>query len=323
MYLGPVAEDIAYHPIYHPFNWRGWIDFGVGALGDMGAHLIDHPFWALGLTHPTSIEATSTPWGTTPIPADPNAPAGSPASRNRSKPVSYPMATTVHYEFGARGSHAAGEAVLDRRRTVSAASRRAARRRDARGGGRRDLRRREGNSHQRHVRRESARAIRRRLMEAAAAVPKSMPRIEWSHELNWAKAIRGEAKASSPFEYSAQLTETMLLGVAALRAGQGRKVIYDAREDGVHERAGREPVSDARVSRRMGDLTMRTTRGRRDAAARRWRVSPYGGAAAERRRSPWRRRARAAWRSLSDASAWRGYKTRHDSGRRGRSPTAC
>ncbi len=49
MYLGPVAEDIAYHPIYHPFNWRGWIDFGMGALGDMGAHLIDHPFWALGL----------------------------------------------------------------------------------------------------------------------------------------------------------------------------------------------------------------------------------------------------------------------------------
>ena len=64
LYLGPVAEDIPYHPIYHPFNWRGWIDFGVGALGDMGAHLIDHPFWALGLTHPTSIEATSTPWGT-------------------------------------------------------------------------------------------------------------------------------------------------------------------------------------------------------------------------------------------------------------------
>ena len=65
MYLGPVAEDIVYHPIYHPFNWRGWIEFGAGALGDMGAHLIDHPFWALGLTYPTSIEATSTPWGTT------------------------------------------------------------------------------------------------------------------------------------------------------------------------------------------------------------------------------------------------------------------
>src|SRR5262249_16881383 len=32
LYLGPVAEDLTYHPIYHPFNWRGWLDFGVGAI---------------------------------------------------------------------------------------------------------------------------------------------------------------------------------------------------------------------------------------------------------------------------------------------------
>jgi hypothetical protein len=65
------------------------------------------------------------------------------------------------------------------------------------------------------------------LMEVASQVPKTIPRIGWTHELNWAKAIRGEATASSPFEYSGRLTETMLLGVAAIRAGQGRKVIYD------------------------------------------------------------------------------------------------
>ena len=112
LYLGPVAEDIPYHPIYHPFNWRGWLDFGAGALGDMGAHLIDHPFWALGLTYPTSIEATSSPFGTMTIPGDPNAPEGSPARRNRSKPVSYPLASTVHYQFAARGNRAAGEAAL-------------------------------------------------------------------------------------------------------------------------------------------------------------------------------------------------------------------
>jgi hypothetical protein len=66
------------------------------------------------------------------------------------------------------------------------------------------------------------------LTVAAAAVPKSIPRILWSHELNWTKAIRGEATASSPIEYAALLTETMLLGVVALRAGQGRKLLYDA-----------------------------------------------------------------------------------------------
>ena len=62
-YLGPITKDVPYHPIYHPFHWRGWVDFGVGALGDMGAHLIDHPYWALGLTYPTHVEATSTPVG--------------------------------------------------------------------------------------------------------------------------------------------------------------------------------------------------------------------------------------------------------------------
>ena len=63
---------------------------------------------------------------------------------------------------------------------------------------------------------------------AAAAVPKNTPRIPWSHELNWTKAIRGEAAASSPIEYAALLTETMLLGVVALRAWQGKKLLYDA-----------------------------------------------------------------------------------------------
>jgi hypothetical protein len=45
--------------------------------------------------------------------------------------------------------------------------------------------------------------------------------------MNWAQACKGEAEASAPFEYSARLVETMLLGVVALRAGQGRKILYD------------------------------------------------------------------------------------------------
>ena len=46
LFLG-VGPHVEYHPIYHPFNWRGWVDWGVGAIGDMGAHLIDHSMWAL------------------------------------------------------------------------------------------------------------------------------------------------------------------------------------------------------------------------------------------------------------------------------------
>ena len=58
--------------------------------------------------------------------------------------------------------------------------------------------------------------------------PCSTPRITGSHEMNWVNACKGDGKASSPFEYAAGLTETMCLGIAALRSGQGRKVYYDA-----------------------------------------------------------------------------------------------
>ncbi len=58
LWLGP-APDRPYHPSYCPFNWRGWWDFGTGALGDMGCHIMDMPFWALDLKHPVSVEAES------------------------------------------------------------------------------------------------------------------------------------------------------------------------------------------------------------------------------------------------------------------------
>jgi predicted dehydrogenase len=60
LWLG-VANNRPYHSAYVPFNWRAWWDFGAGALGDMGCHIMDYPFWALKLTHPENIEAYSTP----------------------------------------------------------------------------------------------------------------------------------------------------------------------------------------------------------------------------------------------------------------------
>jgi hypothetical protein len=66
------------------------------------------------------------------------------------------------------------------------------------------------------------------VAEAGAAVARTIERIPDRHEINWVKACKGEGKASSPFEYAAELNETMVLGVAALRAGQGRKLYYDA-----------------------------------------------------------------------------------------------
>ena len=83
LWLGPAPER-PFNNIYHPFRWRGWWDFGTGALGDMGCHAFHPIFRALKLGHPTSVEATSTYNG-------------------RVNEETYPLASTVHYEFPTRG----------------------------------------------------------------------------------------------------------------------------------------------------------------------------------------------------------------------------
>lgn len=56
-WVGP-AQWVDYNPLYHPFKWRGWWNFGTGALGDMGCHLIDPPYRVLGLGYPTEVESS-------------------------------------------------------------------------------------------------------------------------------------------------------------------------------------------------------------------------------------------------------------------------
>ena len=80
LWLGP-APQRPYHPIYVPFRWRGWWDFGTGALGDIGCHSFDPVFRALKLGHPLSVEASS----------------------NRVNTETYPLASMVTYQFPARG----------------------------------------------------------------------------------------------------------------------------------------------------------------------------------------------------------------------------
>ena len=55
VWLGPAPER-PYNSAYHPFNWRGWADFGTGALGDMGCHQLDGMFWLLDPDPPTTVE---------------------------------------------------------------------------------------------------------------------------------------------------------------------------------------------------------------------------------------------------------------------------
>ena len=209
-YLGPTTRDVPYHPVYHPFNWRGWVDFGVSALGDMGAHLIDHPVWALGLDCPTSVEATSTPWGG---PAD--------------DPVSFPLAMRAHFEFPARGTappvdlHWYDGGLMPPRPAGLPSHVELER---VGGGifvGSRGL-----LMHETYGR--NPQLFPEHLAAEAADVPKRYPRIAESHQMNWVKACKEGGEASCPFGYAARLTEIMLLGIVALRTGQGRKISYDA-----------------------------------------------------------------------------------------------
>ena len=82
LWLGPAPER-PFNRIYHPFKWRGWWDFGTGALGDIGCHAFHPIFRALKLGHPTSVEATSTYKGNV-------------------NEETYPLASIVHYQFPAR-----------------------------------------------------------------------------------------------------------------------------------------------------------------------------------------------------------------------------
>lgn len=63
LFIGP-AKFRPYNEVYTPWNWRGWWDFGTGALGDMACHILDPVFKALKLKYATAVEASSTPINT-------------------------------------------------------------------------------------------------------------------------------------------------------------------------------------------------------------------------------------------------------------------
>ncbi|TRW17339.1 Gfo/Idh/MocA family protein [Glacieibacterium frigidum] len=231
VWLGPATVDWGYNPDYAHFNWRGWVPFGVGAIGDMGAHLIDFPIWALKPGLPTRVETRNTRWGGDTNPWDDKGPA---------ELTSYPLASIVRYVFGnAPGGPLQltwfdGGLMPETPRNMPAGASMKAE------GGVLYIGERGMLMHETYGRNPVL--IGDRLAERAAAIPQSLPRIrggQGGHEMNWLRAIRGEEAISSPFENAAPLTETMLLGMAAMRAGQG--IDYDGK-------AGRiTNVADANV----------------------------------------------------------------------------
>jgi predicted dehydrogenase len=102
LWLGPAPER-PYSPLYHPFNWRGWYDFGTGALGDMGCHTFHVIVTALNLSYPAAVQASTNFMA---VPAESKEEADPSWSRSKKAkfPETFPMASIVTWDFPARDS---------------------------------------------------------------------------------------------------------------------------------------------------------------------------------------------------------------------------
>ncbi len=200
LWLGPVQHR-PYHPIYHPMSWRGFWDFGTGALGDMGCHILDPAFWVLKLGQPTRVEATTTHY------------------QPEVASETYPRAAIIRYEFPARGDMPPVKLTWSDGRLMPP------RPRDLEPGRRLD-----GNGalligekgtimHGSHGA-GGVRIIPETKMRAYKRPEKTVPRVrggQSGHEQDWIRACKDGKPASSSFEYGGPLTEMVLLGVLAMR----------------------------------------------------------------------------------------------------------
>ncbi len=203
LWLGP-ASYRPYHPIYLPGNWRRWWDFGTGTLGDMGCHIIDPAWWALDLDAPTSIEAQPGPFSD----------------------ETYPTKTIITWEFPARGDRPAatvrwfdGEnrpprpAELEEGRDLP----------DQGGlyyGDKATLLLPHGGNPQ---------LIPYSKMKGFKPPEPFLPREKAGasgHYHEWVRACKGDRKPLSNFDYAGPLTEAILLGNIAAKAG--RKIEWDS-----------------------------------------------------------------------------------------------
>ncbi len=190
---------------YHPFNWRGWWDFGTGALGDMACHIMDPVVRALKLKYPTAVQAFApfkvVNWGR----VDPD---GSP-----------PVASTVHYDFPARGDMPAvkltwydGGMMPPRPDELE----------DDEPMGNWDggviMVGSEGKI-MFDCYGANARLLPLSRMTNFEELPQTLERVkEENHQRNWIAAIRGEATLSSDFDFAGPFSEIILMGNLAIRS---------------------------------------------------------------------------------------------------------
>lgn len=198
LWLGP-APYRPYHPMYLPFKWRGWWDFGTGALGDMGCHSFAPIFKALKLGHPISVETCST-------------------YKDKLNPETYPVASIVRYEFPARegmppvsltwydgGLKPATPPELEQQHKLGS-------------GGVLYI----GDKGKMLEGKLIPEAKMQTYKQPAKTLPRSI-----GHYKEWIAACKGGEPGWSNFDFASLVTEVVLLGNVALRSGQ--KLYWDGK----------------------------------------------------------------------------------------------
>mgnify|MGYP002822133190 CR=1 FL=1 len=204
LWLGP-APKRPYHPAYHPFKWRGFWDFGTGAVGDMGCHNSDLAYWALNLRDPKTLEAVSSGIN------DETAPKWSIITyhfpqQGKRKPVK-----VIWYDGGKKPDPALAE------------------QKSLPGNGSILI----GSKDSLYIPMYWGKGT--FLSGATEADFKNVPEtiekptdFNRHHYLEWIDACKGGKPAWSNFDYAGPMTEAMLLGLVALRSG--KKIEWDPKK---------------------------------------------------------------------------------------------
>jgi len=208
LWIGPSPKRPYVKGVYNPFSWRGWWDFGGGALADMACHVLDPVFWALKLKYPTSVEASCT------------------TVNNET----FPLASVVHYEFPAREGMPAVKVhwydggikperpkELETGRPLNQAASNVLFM-----GSKGVLRCGEYGDNPQLLPYERNRDF------ANNKPPQTLARIKTGHEGNWLEACKTGGQATSNFDYAGPLTEMVTMGNLAIRPENvGKKLEWD------------------------------------------------------------------------------------------------
>ncbi len=212
LWIGPALYR-PYHRAYHPMTWRCWWDFGCGMMGDRGAHTLDSVFKSLKLDYASTVYASV-------------------LGGNKE---THPLAATVTYTFPARGDLPSLKLNwYEGLEPPWPKGLEAGRKLPEQGG---IIFKGEKGSIMCGVYGGSPRIFPESAMQAYEGTEEIIPRVEGTHEQDWARHCKAGTKPSAKFEYSGPLTEMTLLGNIAKRF-PGNLLIWDGPNMKVTNHAG-------------------------------------------------------------------------------------